>query len=304
VFFAYRLKVPDYVSIEFGTNVRSEREERSQSSERRRFPFLVWIAFTSLALVRIAHAAPSWESTLTKDPPGNFPELRPTRATYHFGWSGFTAGTADMHFSKTADKRFQLEAAGRTIGLARALWKLDATYRGLAGAETLRPIESKQTEIYRRKKLVTDLTFTDSGVTRTRTEGSGAKAAKAFNFPGLFDLHSALLYLRSQPLNNGSVYRIVVYPATSAYLTTTTVLGRERVTVRAGTYNAIKIDLQLKRLGKKLELESHRKFRRATIWISDDENRIPVRIEAQIFVGTVFAELQTMRFDQDKLKSN
>jgi len=222
------------------------------------------------------------------------------RTTYHFGWSGFTAGVGDMHFTNTGDKRFQLEATGRTIGLVRAWWKLDASYRGLANAETLRPIESKQTEIYRKKKLVTDLTFTDSGVTRARTEGTGTKVAKPFNFPGLFDLQSALLYLRSQPLSDHSVYRIVVYPATSAYLTTVTVLGRERVSVRAGTYNAIKVDLQLKRLGKNLELEPHRKFRRATVWISDDANRIPLRIEAQIFVGTVFAELQAMRFDQDK----
>jgi len=278
----------------------SSDQNRQAQWRKWRIRSICWSVFVSVAIFRIAQAAPSWESTLTKDPPGNFPELRPVRTTYHFGWSGFTAGVGDIHFSKTSDKHFQLEATGRTIGLVRAWWKLDATYRGLANAETLRPIESKQTEIYRRKKLVTDLTFTDSGVTRARTEGTGAKATKPFNFPGLFDLHSALLYLRSQPLNDHSVYRIVVYPATSAYLTTITVLGRERVTVRAGAYNAIKADLQLKRLGKNLDLEPHRKFRRATVWISDDANRIPLRIEAQIFVGTVFAELQAMRFDQDK----
>src|SRR5256885_9045663 len=145
-------------------------------------------------------AAPAWESTLTKDPPGNFPEPRPVRTTYHFGWSGITAGSGDIRFTRS-DKRFQLEAAGKTIGFVRALWKLDASYRGLADAETLRPIESKQTEIYRKKKLITDLAFTNSGVTRIRTEGSGSpKAPVQFNFPGLFDLHSALLYLRSQPL--------------------------------------------------------------------------------------------------------
>ena len=278
----------------------NSNENRRSRPGRWGAPFVCLIALLSLALVGIGHATPGWESTLTKDPPGNFPELRPVRTTYHFGWSGFTAGVGDMHFTRTGDKRFQLEATGRTIGLVRAWWKLDASYRGFASAETLRPIESKQTEIYRRKKLVTDLTFTDSGVTRARTEGTGAKAAKPFNFPGLFDLHSALLYLRSQLLSDHSVYRIVVYPATSAYLTTITVLGRERVIVRAGTYNAIKVDLQLMRLGKNLELEPHRKFRRATVWISDDPNRIPLRIEAQIFVGTVFAELQTVRFDQDK----
>jgi hypothetical protein len=53
-------------------------------------------------------------------------------------------------------------------------------------------------------------------------------------------------------------------------------------------------------LGKNLELEPHRKFRRATIWISDDQDRIPLRIDAQIFVGTVFAELYAVHFEQEK----
>ena len=95
--------------------------------------------------------------------------------------------------------------------------------------------------------------------------------------------------LRSQPLDDQAVYRIVVYPATSAYLATVTVLGRERISVHAGSYNAIKFDVQLKRVGKNLELEPHRKFRRATVWVSDDENRIPLRIEAQIFSYSVFS---------------
>ena len=94
--------------------------------------------------------APAWEATLTKDPPGNFPEPRPVRTTYHFGWSGITAGKGDIRFSKSGGKRFQLEATGGTIGFARALWKLDATYHGTANAETLHPIESTQVEAYRK----------------------------------------------------------------------------------------------------------------------------------------------------------
>jgi hypothetical protein len=93
------------------------------------------------------------------------------------------------------------------------------------------------------------------------------------------------------------VQRVVVYPANSAYLATVTVLGREKISVRAGSYPAIKADLQLNRLGKNLELEPHRKFRRATVWLSDDADRVILRIEAQIFIGTVFAELQSVRFE-------
>jgi len=248
-------------------------------------------------------STPNWQSTLTKDPPGNFPELRPLRATYRFGWSGLTAATGDVHFTKPSQDRLQLDGTGRTISFVRALWKLDVTHYALANAETLRPVETRQTESYRSKKIATQLTFTNNGVTRARTEGQDSAVStktRDFSFPNLFDLHSAMLYLRSQPLKDRSIHRVVVYPATSAYLATITVLGREKISVRAGNYTAIKIDLRLDRIGKKLDLEPHRKFRRATVWVSDDNDRILLRIEAQVFVGTVFAELESVRFDGPK----
>ena len=246
--------------------------------------------------------AENWEATLSKDPAGNFPELRPLRASYRFGWSGLTAATGDVHFTKPSENKFQLDGTGRTIGFVRALWKLDVSYQAIASLETLRPIEAQQIETYRAKKIVTHLTFTNNGVTRARTEGKGAAEAKTrqFNFPNLFDLFSAMLYLRSQPLKDRSVYRVVAYPATNAYLATVTVVGREKISVHAGSYSAIKLDLQLKRIGKHRQLEPHRKFRRATIWVSDDAERLLLRIEAQVFVGTVFAELQSVRFDNPK----
>src|SRR4029078_2092890 len=247
--------------------------------------------------------AADWQATLSREPAGNFPELRPLRASYRFGWSGVTAATGEIHFTKPSDDRFQLDGTGRTIGFVRALWKLDVTYRAVANSQTLAPIETQQTESYRSKKIATHLTFTNNGVTRIRTEGEGAAAkttTRDFTLPNFFDLHSADLCLRSQPLRQGSVYRVAIYAATNAYLATVTVTGREKISVRAGTYNAIKLNLQLKHIGKHLELEPHKKFRRATIWVSDDTERLILRIDAQIFVGTVFAELQSVRFDNPK----
>ena len=260
-----------------------------------------WVLPTIFAFLALCSSslAENWETTVSKDPPGNFPELRPLRASYRFGWSGFTAATGDVHFTKPSEDKFQLDGTGRTIGLVRALWKLDVNYQAIASAGTLRPIKTEQIESYRSKKIVTHLTFTNNGVTRVRTEGKAAAEPKArkFNFPNLFDLFSAMLYLRSQPLKDRSVYRVVAYPATNAYLAIVTVIGREKISVHAGNYRAIKLDLQLKRIGKQRQLEPHRKFRRGTIWVSDDAERLLLRIEAQVFVGTVFAELQSVRFD-------
>ena len=257
---------------------------------------VAFLAFCSSSL------AENWQATLSKEPAGNFPELHPLHASYRFGWSGLTAATGEVHFAKPSPNKFRLDGTGRTIGFVRALWKLDVNYQAVASAETLRPVETEQTESYRSKKIVTHLTFTNNGVTRARTEGKGAGEVntRQFNFPNLFDLFSAMLYLRSQPLKDRSVYRVVAYPATNAYLATVTVTGREKISVHAGSYDAIKLDLQLKRIGKHRELEPHRKFRHATIWVSDDAERLLLRIEAQVFVGTVFAELQSVRFDNPK----
>jgi hypothetical protein len=117
-------------------------------------------------------ASSDWQSSLSKEPPGNFPPLRPLHARYGFGWSGFTAATADVSFSKISPDRFQIQGTGRTLGLVRALWKYDVTYRALATSSDLRPIESNQVETARSKKVTTHLVFSATGVRRFRTEGS------------------------------------------------------------------------------------------------------------------------------------
>ena len=242
-----------------------------------------------------------WASTLTHDPRGNFPDLRPAHATYVYGWSGMTAATSEAYLHRGEQQTFVLEGRGRTVGLARVLWKFDLSYRSVVNAQTLRPLEAHQVETARGKRIETNLKFSNEGVNSRRLEGNRATpTVKDFASENLYDLHSVFLYLRSQPLRDRSVYRVAVYPANSTYVATLSVLGREHIRVRPGSYNAIKLDLKLQRVSKKGDHEPHRKFKRATIWLSDDNDRVLLRIESQIFVGTVTAELQSIRFDNDQ----
>lgn len=246
-----------------------------------------------------------WEATVTASSPPSFPGPRPMHAKYSFGWSGFPGATAEVRLTKAAGDRVQVDGTVHTTGLVRALWKFDGTLTSNADAGTLHPIEMKQIENVRNKKTITSLSFDSSGVTSKETETPGKSVGpkiRRFDCPNLFDLYSALLYLRSQPLQDRSIQRIVAYPATSAYLATVTALGRERLTGPSGTYNAIKLDLQLSKIGKDRELEPHRKFRRATVWLSDDSDRLLLRVQAQIFVGTVTAELQSVEFEDARSK--
>jgi hypothetical protein len=243
-----------------------------------------------------------WENTITPLPRGDFPNPRPLVATYHFGWNNIVSATADLHLTKT-ENHYRLEGTGGTTGMARSLWKFDGKQVALTDARTLLPIEVHETETMRNKASETELTFTPTGVSSRREEHRGATVkskTRTFDFPHLMSMNSALLYLRSRALADGEIERIVVYPATTAYLCTVKVVGREHLTVPSGSYEAIKLDLQLNKIGKQHELKAHKKFKRATVWISNDNDRLVLRIEAQVFIGTVFAELQSAQFDNAK----
>lgn len=187
--------------------------------------------------------------------------------------------------------------------MARALWPYDVKHTALSDATTLRPIRVSEVENVRSKTFTTKLTFTPEGVTSDREErkDSAVKSkTRRFKFPDVLSLNSALLFLRTQRLAEGDVHRIVVYPATSAYLATVTARGRDHITGPTGSYDAIKVDVNLQKIGKKRVLEPHKKFRRATVWLSDDADRLVLRIETDVFIGTVFAELEAVQFDAPK----
>jgi len=235
-----------------------------------------------------------WQEELTAPEPGEFPPLRPVKLEYLCGWAGLKAGEVQARFSRPGLGICELEVKGGTTGLARALWRLDATHEARASILTLKPLAVRQEEVYRAQTVRTELEFDERGVTRLRESTAEQNPArhKRYDFPGLFDLQTALLFVRSQKLLTGQVYRIVVYPASNPYLATVTVLGRERIKVKAGIYPAIKVDLRLQKVASDMQLEPHGKFKRATGWISDDEDRLPLRLNAQIFVGTVSVELE------------
>ena len=260
------------------------------------------------ALVAVVLSAPgvataaSWEATVSPLAPGSFPELRPVQTTYRFGWNGIAAGRGEIRLKKSAGG-FLFDASGGTTGLARKLWKYDVRHTARSDAQTLRPIEVREIEEVRSKKFSTRLSFGPQGVVSERQEqedGAVKSKTRRFGFPDTLSLNSALLFLRTQPLNNDAVHRIVVYPSTSAYLATITVREREPITGPTGTYHAIKADLQLTKIGKKRELKPHKAFRSATIWLSDDTDRLVLRIETEVFIGTVFAELESVQFENPK----
>jgi hypothetical protein len=258
---------------------------------------LILSAVTAVFAARCCEAA-DWQQSLSPVSAGHFPAIRPHTATYRFGWTKFDAAEAIVIFSERKGT-VQLDVEGRTSGFVRTLWRLDVHHHAAANATSLQPLEMQQRETYRDKTINTELAFSRQTVTKlreTKPDDKVTPARKRFTYPNLLDLHTAYLFVRSQPLEIGEMYRFVSYPATAPYLASVRVVGREKLRVPAGTCNAIKLEIKLQKINRQFALEAHTKFKRGYVWISDDPDRIVLKVAADIFVGSVWAELWQIKF--------
>ena len=243
--------------------------------------------------------ADDWRDAVPPPVSGKFPPSRPFKAVYHFGWSGIQAAQTDFEFAKAPHGQFQLLMKTQTTGAARALWRMDSEHRACCVASTLRPIRLQQTEVYKGETEATKTEFAEDKVrwttVRTPTKEPPMREHR-FKCAHVLDLQTGWLHVRSQRLQAGDRYRFLVFPATGGYLTDIEVLGREKLKVPGGTYDAIKCQVRLQGVTKNLELEPHKKFKRAFAWLSDDPDRLLLKIQAEIFIGSVWCELQAVEF--------
>lgn len=234
------------------------------------------------------------------------------RAVYHFGWSGFKAAEAELVFSQK-EGIAQLESTGRTVGGARLLFRMDCRGLALSDLKQSRPIRTRHLEEYGDRSVVEGAEFGEKTVTfsRSRREGGGipddllihreldretmreltGQKGKRAKFPGMIDLQSALFYLRAQRLTPGEKIRFVVFHGTAPYRVDLKVGKPETIKTATGEHRAIPVNVKLSWIDKKQRLQNHKNFRSATGWFSDDPTRMLLKVESEIFVGKIWAEL-------------
>ncbi len=227
-----------------------------------------------------------WLNSLSPKSPGPFPPPPNDRSTYVLGWSVFKVGEAALHFSRPQPHKLRLLSEIHTRGTVRALFQLDAESLSETLAQGLRPLSIHQSEAYSDETLLSKLQFDSHGVSQQRhAEQRPAPKPKRFNFDPLFSPQAALLWLRSQKLQPGEVHRLVVYASSAPYLLDA------RVTDDTPPGNArIRVPIHLTALNEQLQPVKYRKFRSACLWFSNNTRRDLVRVEADVFIGKVWAQ--------------
>jgi len=218
------------------------------------------------------------------------------KLTYQFGWNGIpsASGTAKVTTRKWKGRDYYLlEINTRTNPLVELLWKMHDHGWTLVERENLLPCRH---EFYRREnehrtKHVVRFDRAANIALCLREKLNKNKTDKIkLSFTFGFDPIGLSYFLRGLTWKVGDTRRIELIEDNDKYLFTMTALKKERITVAAGTFDAIKLEPSIVKLtGRKRAGGS--KIKKAYIWVTDDERHIPVKLKSKVFIGHVYGDL-------------
>lgn len=107
--------------------------------------------------------------------------------------------------------------------------------------------------------------------------------------PRVQDALSAFYYARTQALPLGGSFVFDYHASRKSQPLLVKVLGRERVSVPAGTFDCVAIEPILKAGG------IFKNTGRLVIWLTDDERRMPVLMKSKVLIGSIDAVLVEAR---------
>jgi hypothetical protein len=103
--------------------------------------------------------------------------------------------------------------------------------------------------------------------------------------PSTQDALSALYYARTLDLEVGKLVAFPDHSGKKNYPLRVRVLGRERIRTPAGKFDCLVVEPRMKSEG----IFKHKGG--LTVWLTDDDRRMPVKMKSQIAIGAITAEL-------------
>lgn len=215
---------------------------------------------------------------------------------FRLSYSKFlTAGYATMDVRKATKNgkgSFHVVGKGKTTGMISWFFKVKDRYETFIYKDNLLPYHFKRKidegGYTKDKEIFFDQENNSALVLNHKKNTSKTYAAPS----NVQDLLSALYYMRNQDISDftvGKEIKLKLFFDEETISMKLRFLGRETIKTKFGEIKAAKFRpiVQAGRVFK--EKES------VTVWVSDDENKIPLRIKASLAVGSLRADLSTYK---------
>ena len=212
--------------------------------------------------------------------------LEGEKLTYlmYYGW--LDGGTASLSISKTnveGRKILHAKAVAKTAGLADKLYNVNDVYESYIDENTGKPVLAIRNIAEKKYRFYDEITFHHT------TNQINSKRKGIQNVPkNIFDFVSAFYYSRRALFGNahiGDTIKFNTYFDDKVYPIAVRYLGKETIETKTGKFKALKF---------RPIVEAGRIFDSPddmTFWVSNDQNYVPLRIEFNLFVGSLKCDL-------------
>ena len=221
----------------------------------------------------------------------------------HYGFVNAGYATLEVKESVRDNKKvFHAIGKGYTVGMSRFFFKVDDNYESYFDKETNKPYQfvrkiseggyTKNQEGFfnqdRNKVLVKDY--------KSKTENTFSVTEN------VQDIVSTFYFLRNHPnvdnLKVGESIVVDMFFDNEIYKFKLKFIGREQLSTKFGTAPT-KIFRPIVQSGRIFKEDES-----LTVWISDDKNKIPLRIKATLAVGSIKADLDSYKGLKNQFKLN
>lgn len=186
---------------------------------------------------------------------------------------------------------YRVSVTGRTTGAIDVFTRVRDTWQSYIDTQTLQPQEFYMRQQEGKFKKEQRVSF-DHAANQVMTATNGSESRSFKTPPNVHDVISGYYYLRTidfARMQPGQVVGVKAFFDNEFYDMRVKYLGREVVSTRFGKINVFKIIPQMPKNDLFDGKESIR------MWISDDENRIPIKAQVDLVVGALELDLKNFK---------
>jgi len=201
---------------------------------------------------------------------------------YTVTWLRITGGTGRMTIAPLDNQQLRITSAAKSGARFSRFFKVNDQIESIVARNDFSTIRYTK-KLEENGDSMTEVTTVEDGVaTRTRKKVTSVKVPRP-----VLDPISVIYFLRTMDLVPGKTHEMSVVADAKLYSVHAKVLRRETVKTPAGSFKTVVVQPLMESGGVKRE-------EKMTIWYSDDERRLPVRIRTEVKFGSVTATLHKL----------
>ncbi|HEY6839279.1 MAG TPA: DUF3108 domain-containing protein [Geobacteraceae bacterium] len=216
----------------------------------------------------------------------------PEKLIYELSWTGITAGTATQEI---AEEKGLL----RTVSTARSAdWlsvfypiedRIETTLSRTPSSHLGQPLHYHMHISEGKHRRDREINF-DSHLSKAyyKDNRSGEKAVVPIN-DKTYDIYSSFYYIRFAPLEVGKSVFVSIIDGKEAWNLEVQVVKKEKLKTKFGTMNTFLLKPMVRKEGV-FENKGD-----VYIWVSDDERRLPVKVQVKVVIGSITGTLVEVR---------